>query len=445
MSARDPGATGFGRRAFLRAAGVTAVGGALALGATGCRGLVPHTSGDDAKTLSISWWAEGTLSKLHVDVVREFERQHPGITVQPQYQALNGYDDKLSTQISGGNQPDVFMLRRATFADYISRGVVRQLDDLVPGTLPFEQLPETLRSAAQYKGHWYAIPLGVASSPALIANRTMLEGFGATIPPTDWVMADFERLMRDVVQQSGGRVYGANDMAGNEYALTSHLAGLHKPLFSDDGKPGFAKDDLGSWYEEWARYRKDGLIPPMKIAAASTGFTTDPLVAGKSAITLAASSKGINGYQPLVEDTLALLSYPRKDADAPTATSVGPIEWFALSSRMDAAKAKRAADLCMEFVNDRTALRTLNLAHGVPLFTSTRDATYSGQSRVNKMLYDNVAELTKQDPAPVAAYPPGATEFLTELGSQNQLIGFGKTSIDRAVARVFDVAQRTLG
>ncbi|HEY9291996.1 MAG TPA: ABC transporter substrate-binding protein [Microlunatus sp.] len=433
-----------GRRSFLRWAGGAAAAGVVGVGGVGCRGLVPHTGSGNAKDLSISWWAEGTLSNLHLDVLKQYQASHDGVTVQPQYQPLNGYDDKLSTELAGGNAPDIFQLRRQTFAEYISRGAVRQLDDLVPGTLPFDRLPEVLQAAAQYKGHWYAIPLGLATAPAVIGDKVVLRSFGIEAPKADWTLADFESLLRTVHKRSGGRYFGSTDMSGSEVAITAFLAGADKLIFTDDGRPGFSRDDLSQWWQMWDRFRQDGLVPPMKVTAAGKGFTTDPLVKGTSAITLTASSKGINGLQPLVKHELELFSFPRRSEGGPTATSVGPIEWFALSSKLDGVKAQQAADLAMFFVDNAKAIMTLNLAHGVPLFTARRRQTYDQQSKINKLLYDNVQQINDLGPAPVAAYPPGASELIAELSNQNQLFAFGKVTLDQAVDAVFAAADRLL-
>ena len=431
------------RRSFLGLAG-GAVAGAVGVGAVGCRGLVPHTGSGNAKDLSASWWAEGTLNELHVKVLKQYEASHDGVTVQAQYQPLDGYDDKLSTELAGGNAPDIFQLRRQTFSEYISRGAVRQLDDLVPGTLPFDRLPKALQAAAQYKGHWYAIPLGLATAPAVIGDKVVLRDLGIEAPKADWTLADFEKVLRTVHKKSGGRYYGSTDMSGNEVAISAFLAGSKKLIFNDDGQPGFSRDDLTQWWGMWDRFRKEGLVPPMKVTAAGKGFTTDPLVKGKSAVTLTASSKGINGLQPLVKHELELFSFPRRSENGVTATSVGPIEWFALSSKLDAVKAKQAADLAMFFVDNPKAIMTLNLAHGVPLFKQRRRQTYDRQSKINKLLYDNVQQINDLGPAPVAAYPPGASELLAEMSNQNQLFAFGKVPLDKAVDEVFAAADRLL-
>lgn len=431
------------RRSFLRL-GAAAATGVVGAGAAGCRGLTPRRSTGNIDALSISWWAEGTLSKLHLDVLKQYETDHQGVQVRAEYQPLNGYDDKLSTQLAGGNAPDIFQLRRATFSEYISRGAVRQLDDLVPGALPLDGLSEPLQDAAQYKGHWYAIPLGLATSPAIIADRTALDELGIALPDPTWTLADFEALLRQVKKGSGGRVFGCTDVSGDENAFTAYLAGVKKLIFTADGKPGFTRDDLSGWFDLWDRFRKDGLAPPMKISAASTGFTSNPLVKQQAVMTLTASSKGINGLQPLVKHKLGLLSFPLRSDNGPTATAVGPIEWFALSSKLNAAKAQRAASLCMTFVDNAEAIMTLNLAHGVPMFAEQRKATYRRQSKINKLLYDNVAQITELGPAPQAAYPPGAAEFLADLSNQNQLFAFGKTSLDNAVDQVFSSAERNL-
>src|SRR5262245_27607939 len=92
------------RRAFLRAAGAAAVGGAIA----GCGRRTTARPG--VVTLDFYTYATANFYKFYTQVlILGFEREHPYIRIRINNSfGESGYDSKLLTLIAGGMAPDVF-------------------------------------------------------------------------------------------------------------------------------------------------------------------------------------------------------------------------------------------------------------------------------------------------------------------------------------------------
>lgn len=272
------------RRQFLSVAGSSAAALAAVSGLSSCRGLTPTSPGGSGGTgaLSMMFWSEGKRAQLHLKVIEQFEQTHAGTKVTPQYQGLQGYDDKLATRISGKNPPSIFELRAATFSEYIERGVVRKLDGLVPDPLPFDGLPENLKAACQLNGAYYAIPLGVATLPAVVYNKTLIAKLGIPAPKATWTMDDLAGFAA-AIHKADPKLYGCSDMGGSSGgALQAYLRSDGKDLFTTDGALGFSADDLSAWYQFWDDMRKAKSCPPMQLTQAATGFNNNEVVKGQA-------------------------------------------------------------------------------------------------------------------------------------------------------------------
>lgn len=429
------------RRGFL----ATAAGGLLA--AAGCRGLSGSSSnaGGGDHTLSLTWWSEGKRAQRTLDVAHLFEKANKGVHINGQFSNFNGYYDKLATRVAGGDAPDVFQVHITMMADYAKRGAVRPLADLVPKPLRLEGLPDYVVESCKYKGKLYFVPLGLATQPSLVYSRTKLDRLDVAPPHADWTLGDFTRFANAVTKASGGKVYGTAEMGGSAPAFEAFVRSKGTELFTAGGRLAFDQDVLEEWYGLWDELRKAKAAVPMKISAGVQGFANDPLTTGQSALTVAASSKGIEGYGNIVKDKLESVPFPRHRKGGPVGTLVTPIEWWALSSKMSEDKAELAARFADFAITDQKAVSIWAADHGVPLFSDLRAKTYPHANATTKQIYDDFETVEKTHPKARTIYPPGAGELLENvLTEQNQNVGFGKATVRKAVQTFFSEADRIL-
>ena len=62
--------------------------------------------------------------------VKDFETEHPNITIELQKAPTDAASQKLTTQIAGGNPPDVAYVDASDTADFASRDALVDLDRL---------------------------------------------------------------------------------------------------------------------------------------------------------------------------------------------------------------------------------------------------------------------------------------------------------------------------
>jgi len=53
-------------------------------------------------TLRFSWWGGDTRHRPTLEAIKLFEAANPGVNVKGEYMGFNGYQERLTTQFSGG-------------------------------------------------------------------------------------------------------------------------------------------------------------------------------------------------------------------------------------------------------------------------------------------------------------------------------------------------------
>lgn len=140
-----------------------------------------------------SWRQEDRA--VYEELIEKFEAANPGITVNFQAHEAANYNTILSTALSGGEGPDVMMVRaHGAFETVAGAGYLMPLDnETVPGLtdLPAEALAaETLRA----DGKIYAVPFA-SQTMLVIYNKALFEEHGIEEPATwDELMAVAQEL-----------------------------------------------------------------------------------------------------------------------------------------------------------------------------------------------------------------------------------------------------------
>ncbi|WP_382303820.1 extracellular solute-binding protein [Herbiconiux sp. UC225_62] len=164
---------------------VTALGVTAALALAGCAGGTSSGGSTDAADgADIRVWLNGTDTP---DAAREylkttFESEHPGSTLTIEEQSWTGLVDKLTTNLSGSDSPDVVEVGNTQAAAFTSAGAFLDLsdkyeelggDDLLPGFV----------EAGSYDGAFYAAPY-YSGARLVFYKKDLLANAGLTVPTT---------------------------------------------------------------------------------------------------------------------------------------------------------------------------------------------------------------------------------------------------------------------
>jgi oligogalacturonide transport system substrate-binding protein len=75
----------------------------------------------ETATLRFCWWGGDSRHKPTLDAIKLFESANPGVSIKSEYMGWDGYTERLTTQISGSNEPDVMQINWAWIATMYSK------------------------------------------------------------------------------------------------------------------------------------------------------------------------------------------------------------------------------------------------------------------------------------------------------------------------------------
>jgi multiple sugar transport system substrate-binding protein len=202
---------------------------ALALG-TACRS---SSAGDSV----LRFWAMGREGEVVAELVREFERTHPGIRVNVQQLPWTAAHEKLLTAFAGGTTPDVCQLGNTWIPEFAALDALAPLDrhvatsSVVEAGDYFAGIWETNR----IDGSLYGIPWYV-DTRLLFYRRDLLRQAGFAAPPASW--DDWRQMLAAVASDRRSERH-AILLPLNEVEPLLALALQHdEPLLREGGRWG---------------------------------------------------------------------------------------------------------------------------------------------------------------------------------------------------------------
>jgi len=156
--------------------------------ATGTKNTEPVKLADDTK-VAIEYWQYEFPAKVELidSLIKEFQTEHPNITVKQTNFPYDQYNQKVATLVPAGKGPDLINLYYGWLPKYVSSGYLQPLPeadfpaaDIENNFFPFVQ-------TAKLNGSYYALPTGVRTL-GLFYNKDLFvkAGIDPNKPPTTW-------------------------------------------------------------------------------------------------------------------------------------------------------------------------------------------------------------------------------------------------------------------
>jgi multiple sugar transport system substrate-binding protein len=232
-----------GRKSFSRSAQVVAAF-ALASALVACSsGTKPNTSAGKGEgpvkdpsspvTVTFSSWvgSDPTMKKMAAD----FHKLHPNITIKFQNVSADNASQKLTTQIAGGNPPDVAYIDASGTSDFASRDALVNLDNYISRSsiVKMDDYVDAFKTFVTYNGSTWGLPID-GESTGLFYRKDMFAAAGIDGPPKTWdeFKADVVKLTDPAKKQYGYEVF-APESAYYWYPWLYQAGG---DLLSEDGK-----------------------------------------------------------------------------------------------------------------------------------------------------------------------------------------------------------------
>lgn len=394
------------RRKFLKETATAA--GALAVSSAFGR----KAFGQSTAEIRHFWWGNPERDKRTFAVIDIFNKAHPNIHVTGETLGFADYFTKLTTEIAGGNMPDVIQQGYGVLFQYIDNGAVLPLDDYVGKTLDISKIDKSAIDAGTVDGKFYALSIG-ANSHMAAYNTALYDKAGIKVgsdfDPYGWTYDDVKRIGKAIKDATG--VPGTDDNTADYQNFSDFVAQKGVAMFAEDGSAYQVTPEIvEEYWSIWKSIRDAGAtVPPQETAALSGVADLDKtgVVTGKSATTYVWSNQLV-GLQALMQDPLGAAMYPNTPAMVP-GSIVQPSQFVCLTR--DSKNPEAATTYMSAFVNDLAMTKVLGLERGIPSQSDVRDALTPDLTPPEKVSVEFFAGIQGKTAALPPPPPSGANEI----------------------------------
>lgn len=318
-----------------------------------------------------AYWGDTGRFTLYDNIIKEFEKVYPNVSVVREPVSWNDYWDKLSVQVAGGNAPDFLSMHPQYAADYIPKGVCEVLDPYVAnGTLSFNGWAQSAIDTGKFDGKVYMVPMGITFSSAFI-NTGVFKQLGVTPPGFEWSWDDAKTI--------GMQVRQAFDAQGKKdsWMLNSQITNLNswryfvrqhnREIYDAQGNIQATQQDVQDWFTIWKDLQDAGVTPD-----AATGQEYQNATLENS---LFAMDKALITWVPVNQYWLYCNTFPDKEigiirhAGSKGMPYVGEFPegaHYAVYAKTTPEKKLAAVQLLNFWLNDPRSLVLYKLDQGVP-------------------------------------------------------------------------------
>lgn len=394
-------------------------------------------------TLRFSWWGGGERHETTLKAIAAFEAKHPGVKIKGEYMGFNGYQERLTTQIAGGSEPDIMQINWAWLATYSKRGDgFYDLNQFKPQLALKEFSAEELRMGT-VAGKLNGLPTSYTAR-LFVWNKAAFERAGMKLPTT-W--EDLFAAGKPFQAKNGDKAYVIDGELYDMLLLAqTYIHQKHGTPYIDPNEPKVAMSPqaLLEWVQTYKRLVDGKVATPLPYRA-SLGGAEKPTeqqpdwVTGTwagnytwdSVLRLRAST--LNKEQKLdIGDFLTL----------PGAKNSGmfgrPSLLFVVSKRT------KNAEVAAKFINfmltDPEAARILGLTRGIPAADSQFNVLVA-EKRIDALEQKAYQQIKAAKDAGRITLPsplfesPRIQKFMREVFEQ---VAYGKITDQQAAARLLD-------
>ena len=209
-------------------------------------------------------------------IVKAFEDQNPGITVNVKTLPYADYFTALQTDVAGGTTADVFDIEYANYAAYQANGVLAPLTGV--DTSVYQK---NLADAYATAGTQYALPSSF-SNVVLYYNKDLFDKAGVAYPTKSWTWADEKAAAESLTDAANGIWGDYQPISYYEYYKAVAQAG--GSFLNADGTATAFNNQAGIDAAHWLIDKSGTVMPTAAQGAGTPDFDTNLFSSGKLAM-----------------------------------------------------------------------------------------------------------------------------------------------------------------
>jgi len=214
------------RRDFLKLAGASSMAALLAACGGGAPAAAPTAApaaggasgapaADTTATLTIFDFGGDADKKIYADAHARFKKKYPNVTIVDNFTPVttwSEYSNKITTQVAGGQSPDIINIAIEGARLLQSKGLLQPLDEFIANDPSAKELTDDVHPALiapfTIEGKTWYIPHSW-NNMIIYYNTKMFKDAGIDPPKPDWTWDDFLGIAKKLTTGSGAdQVFG---------------------------------------------------------------------------------------------------------------------------------------------------------------------------------------------------------------------------------------------
>lgn len=341
-----------------------------------CLLMVPvFATAEEPVTLRFMWWGSDSRHEATIAVCEQYMAAHPNVTIEFEYGGYDGYQEKLTTQLASGTNPDIIQFDIKWMDDILQLGDVfadlHQYEDV----LDLSTFDKSMLDNYGYNGEQLVgLPTG-ANATSFLVNTAVTDAAGidiSAIKTWDDMIAAGEKLqaynpamyLLNVEVMNLGETFG--------YMIMSQILGDN--LIAEDGVTlNATAEDFQKMFELYVRFYESGVLEP---ADASILYNTNPWTNPKwinheYAMGYFATAY-INASSYDFQDTSAVIAMPTFEDAKESGVMLVPAQLIGVAANCK--NTEVAVDFLNFFYNDAEAAKVLGTCRSIPVTSVARQA-----------------------------------------------------------------------
>ncbi|MBG0564955.1 ABC transporter substrate-binding protein [Actinoplanes aureus] len=201
---------------------------------TACGGGGESESGGPVTLRMTTWSANPAHVELFNAIAADYRKTEPDVTVTFEALPLENYTTTVTTQIAGGNAPDIAWILEGSAPDFVASGALTALDDSIENTADLAPAATALwKQDGKLMGYPFSTsPFGV------FVNTDMLRQAGQTLPTGDkWTWDNAVAVAAATAAKTGKQGLVIRDFDYKDWSnLATVFRGWGAEAWTADGK-----------------------------------------------------------------------------------------------------------------------------------------------------------------------------------------------------------------
>jgi len=405
----------------------------------------PNTSssgdgeGGGSGDVRVYWWGGDLRLGLTKDALEIFAEKNTDFTVVPEYSEWTGYWDKLATQTSGGDSPDLLQMDEAYIDSYGTRSALLDLESLGEALDLSQMDAKVLDTGRLADGTLVGAPLGIGIFSVGV-DRDLLEESGVELPPdTEWTWEQFGEAAAALGEWGRDQDVVGIDMFGQGAAeLHAWARQSGEQVFPREGETLVSLETIRSWLEFSQSLIDSGAAPgaDAQIEDFGAGVEGGRFGTGRAVFHLQFHTQ-VQTFASASGASMDLLRLPARTSGDHQMVNKASMYWSIAAA---SAVAENAAALMDFLLTDVDAAKVLKIERGVTAFPEVQDAIEPELDDIERTCLDFARDMQAEvAPAPRVT-PAEGVGFGDELTRISQDFYFGNTDAASAAQQILDVA-----